>query len=100
MMAVAYEQEQGELKRELAALTSRISEADIRESYVREFIRKATEYVEMPTLTPELLRTFIRRIEVCEKTEKYSRTVGNHVDIYYTFQPPETYSPNTLVLVS
>ena len=57
--------------------------------YVTEFIAKAREYVEMPKLTAELLHTFIRRIEVFEKEEKYSRTCGNTVVIYYTFQAPE-----------
>ena len=40
----------------------------------------------MPKLTPELLRVFIRRIEVYEKTEKYSRTCGNTIVIHYTFE--------------
>ncbi len=41
----------------------------------------------MEKLTPELLRVFIRKIEVFEKTEKYSRTAGNPITIYFTFQP-------------
>ena len=43
----------------------------------------------MPTLTPELLRVFIRKIEVFEKLEKYSRTAGNLINIHYAFQLPE-----------
>ena len=42
----------------------------------------------MPRLTPELLRVFIRCIEVYEKEEKYSRTCGNTIAIHYTFQMP------------
>ena len=56
---------------------------------IREFIQRAKEYVEMPKLTPELLRVFIRRIEVYEKPIKYSRTCGNPIAIYYTFRLPE-----------
>ena len=59
---------------------------DLREQYIQKFIAKAKEYIEMPKLTPELLRTFIRRIEVYEKTEKYSRTCGNTIVIHYTFE--------------
>ena len=59
---------------------------DLREMYVKEFIAKAKTYIEMPELTPELLRVFIRRIEVYEKAEKYSRTCGNRIVIHYTFQ--------------
>ena len=53
------------------------------------FIAKAKQYIEMPTLTPELLRVFIRKIEVFEKLEKYSRTAGNLINIHYAFQLPE-----------
>jgi hypothetical protein len=60
----------------------------MREHYVNEFIAKAKEYIEMPKLMPELLRVFIRKIEVMEKTEKYSRTCGNTIIIHYTFEYP------------
>lgn len=85
-MASGYEQEQEELTQELKSITDKISEMDMRDIYVKEFISKAKEYIEMSKLTPELLRTFIRRIEVFEKEEKYSRTCGNTIKIYYTFQ--------------
>lgn len=85
-MASGYEQEQEELTQELKSITDKISEMDMHDIYVKEFISKAKEYIEMPKLTPELLRTFIRRIEVFEKEEKYSRTCGNTIKIYYTFQ--------------
>lgn len=62
----------------------------MREKYVREFIEKAKAYVEMPVLTPELLRVFIKRIDVMEKEVKYSRTCGNTIIIYYTFEYPKS----------
>ena len=54
---------------------------------MNEFIAKAQEYVEMQTVTPELLRVFIRRIDVWEKEVRYSRTCGNRIDICFTFLP-------------
>ena len=78
-----------ELKQNLASITERISELDMREKCIQEFMDKAKEYLEMPKLTPELLRVFIRRIEVYEKPEKYSRTAGNPIVIHYAFQLPE-----------
>ena len=33
-----------------------------------------------------ILRVFIRKIQVFEKTEKYSRTAGNLINIHYAFQ--------------
>ena len=85
-MASGYELEQAELRQELQCITQKIDEMDLREMYVKEFIAKAKTYIEMPELTPELLRVFIRRIEVYEKAEKYSRTCGNRIVIHYTFQ--------------
>lgn len=87
-MASGYEQEQAELKQELESITAQIDEMDLREQYVREFMENARAYIEMPKLTPELLRTFIRSIEVYEKEVKYSRTCGNTIVIHYTFQMP------------
>ena len=50
---------------------------------------KAKSYMEIPKLTPELQRVIIRRIEVYEKLEKYSRTAENPIVIHYAFQLPE-----------
>lgn len=66
-----------------------ISRIDMRDSCIREFIAKAKQYIEMSMLTPELLRVFIRKIEVFEKLEKYSRTASNPINIHYAFQLPE-----------
>ena len=88
-MASGYEQEQAELKQELESITARISEMDLREQYVREFMEDAKAYIEMPKLTPELLRVFIRCIEVYEKEEKYSRTRGNTILVHFTFEMPK-----------
>lgn len=88
-MASGYEQEQTELRQRRKSITEQISELDMREKCIQEFISKAKEYIEMPKLTPELLRVFVRRIEVYEKPEKYSRTCGNPIIIHYAFQLPE-----------
>lgn len=89
IMANGYEQEQSELRQKLTSITERINEMNMREMSIREFMDKAKSYVEMPKLTPELLRVFIRKIEVYEKSEKYSRTCGNPIVIHYAFQLPE-----------
>ena len=38
---------------------------------------------DIPELTAEILHTFIRRVEVDERAEKYSRTAPQEVKIYY-----------------
>lgn len=89
VMATGYEQEQAKLKQTLQSITERFNQMEMREACVREFMEKAKTYIEMPKLTPELLRIFIRRIEVHEKPKKFSRTCGNLIVIHYTFQLPE-----------
>ena len=85
--AAAYEQEQTDIRAKLTELDNEIDTAKLREDCINEFIAKAKEYVEMSELTPELLRTFIKRIEIYEKEVKYSRTCGNRIIIKFSFEP-------------
>jgi site-specific DNA recombinase len=50
---------------------------------VEAFIEKAKRYTEISELTPEILRLFIQRIEVGERSEKYSRTAEQEIRIIY-----------------
>lgn len=47
------------------------------------FIDKAKQYTEINDLTAELLHLFIERVEVGERTEKWSRTAIQEINIYY-----------------
>lgn len=47
------------------------------------FIEKAKRYTEIRELTPEILRLFIARIEVGEKSTKYSHTAEQEIRIVY-----------------
>ncbi len=85
-LATNYETEQRELREKLTVLEKRITEFELQDKYIKEFVERAKEYIEMPKLTAELLQVFIRRIEVFEKPEKYSRTCGNTIIIHYTFE--------------
>ncbi len=66
-------------ERQKTQITARISQLD-------NIIRCLYEDRVTGRITPELLRVFIRRIEVYEKAEKYSRTCGNRIVIHYMFQ--------------
>ena len=52
-------------------------------SNVNTFVEKAKQYTAIDELTPELLRLFIQRIEVGERTEKYSRSSHQSIRIVY-----------------
>ena len=86
-LSAKYEQEQADIKAKLEQMTAKIESRKLRESCVKGFIQNAWRFIEMPRLTPELLRTFIKRIEVHEKEQRFSRKAGNRIDIYFTFSP-------------
>lgn len=78
-----YEKEQAEIKKKLEILEENQNCLDIKDRCVRQFIENAKRLVNITKLTPELLRTFIKRIEVFEKEQKYSRTCGNKIVIQF-----------------
>lgn len=86
MLAAGYEQEQAEQKQQLASLEQSMSENDMREKIISEFMENAKRYVDIREITPEILNAFIRRIDVHERAVRRSQKCGNQIDIYYTFQ--------------
>ena len=85
-LASGYEEEQAQIRSKLNVLNKKINEIDLQEKYVKDFIAKAKEYINIEKLTPEILRAFIKRIDVYEKEVRSSRTCGNTIVIQYTFQ--------------
>ena len=47
------------------------------------FIAKAKRYTDITELTPELLRLFIRKIVVHEKSAKWSKNALQTIEIHY-----------------
>ncbi|MBS6474947.1 MAG: DUF4368 domain-containing protein [Clostridiales bacterium] len=68
-LASGYEQEQAALKGKLTEMTAVLDEQQKREQLIRQFMENAKRYIEIRELTPEILRAFIQRIEVHEKTQ-------------------------------
>ena len=85
-LSSGYEEEQAQIRSKLEELNEKINEIDLQEKYVKEFITKAKEYIDIEKITPEVLHAFIKRIDIYEKAVKYSRTCGNTIVIQYTFQ--------------
>ncbi|WHH61588.1 DUF4368 domain-containing protein [Petroclostridium sp. X23] len=50
-------------------------------SNVSAFIDKAKQYTQIDKLTAEVLHLFIEQIEVGERTEKWSRTAMQEINI-------------------
>jgi hypothetical protein len=78
-----YNAEQKELSAAIPAQEARLQKLHDSAANVEAFIEKAKRYTEIPELTPELLRLFISRIEVGERSEKHSRTAEQSIRIVY-----------------
>jgi DNA invertase Pin-like site-specific DNA recombinase len=78
-----YNAEQKELAAAIPAQEARLQKLQDSAANVEAFIEKAKRYTEIQELTPQILRLFIQRIEVRERSEKYSRTAEQEIRIIY-----------------
>ncbi|MDD4700493.1 MAG: DUF4368 domain-containing protein, partial [Oscillospiraceae bacterium] len=83
MLSADYNDEQRALREAIPVKETRLQKLADSASNVDAFIEKAKRYTEIRELTPEILRLFIARIEVGEKSEKYSRTAEQEIRIIY-----------------
>jgi len=78
-----YNAEQKELNAAIPVKETRLEKLKASAANVEAFIEKAKRYTDIPELTPELLRLFIERIEIGERSERYSRTAEQDIRIVY-----------------
>ena len=78
-----YLAEQKQIQEELPKLLARQQELKDSVANASRFIDKARKYGQIDELTPELLRTFVKRIEVGERSKRYARSATIDVKIYY-----------------
>lgn len=103
MLSGDYTDEQRMLEEQIPQKEQRLAQLQAREANVDAFIEKAKQYTTIDTLTPELLRLFIQRIEVGERETKYSRNSSQSVRIIYrdigtvdSAMQPDEKQPNLL----
>lgn len=83
MLSADYNDEQKALRDVIPVKEAKLQKLMDSASNVDAFIEKAKQYTEIRELTPEILRLFIARIEVGEKSTKYSRTAEQAIHIVY-----------------
>ena len=83
MLSTDYNAEQKALEEAIPKMEARLEELRASVANVEAFIEKAKRYTAIEELTPDLLRLFIRRIEIGERGKKYSRSSGQSVRIFY-----------------
>lgn len=78
-----YNAEQKELNAAIPAKETRLEKLKASAANVEAFIEKAKRYTDIAELTSELLRLFIERIDIGERSERYSRTAEQDIRIVY-----------------
>ena len=84
MLSGGYIEEQAALTAGTEEKESAIQKLKESVSNTDRFIAKAKRYTDITELTPELLRLFIQKIVVHEKSVKYSKHSEQTVEIHYT----------------
>ena len=83
-LSSGYTEEQDALKKGADEKGSAIQKLKESVSNTAHFVDKAKKYTDITELTPELLRLFIQKIVVHEKSVKYSKHAEQTVEIHYT----------------
>ena len=95
MLSDGYNTEQREIKERIPKLQAEIEELKAAATNVDKFIDTAHKYTDLQELTPEVLRTFVAKVVIHERTDKWSKTAEQQIDIYFryignlTVQPAE-----------
>ena len=84
MLSEGYTDEQKVLNLRLPELEKEIQQLTESASNVDKFISLAKKYTRITELTPEILHTFISKIVIHERSERYKRHSEQQIDIYFT----------------
>ena len=74
MLSDGYNTEQREITERLPIVKQEIENLKAAATNVERFVDIANKYTDLRELTPEVLRTFIERIIIHERTAKHSKT--------------------------
>ena len=83
LLSADYNDEQREIDEALPLKEERLEKLKSSSANVDAFIEKAKRYKTIDKLTPEIVRLFIARIEIGERTVKYSRHSAQKIRIIY-----------------
>ena len=85
MLSDGYNTEQREITERLPIVKQEIEDLKAAATNVERFVDIANKYTDLRELTPEVLRTFIERIIIHERTAKHSKTATQQIDIYFRY---------------
>ena len=85
MLSDIYNQEQREIKETVPKLQERIEELKAQATNVEKFLAIVRKYTDLQELNAEILRTFIAKIVIHERTQKWSTSAEQQIDIYFRY---------------
>ncbi len=83
ILSDGYMAEQNTIKERQPQVEDRLKELKESATNISRFLENARRYTQIDELTSEILRTFIQRIEIGERSKKHSRTATQEIRIYY-----------------
>ena len=83
ILSQEYTMERDGIQEQLPVMETKLQELKDATANIARFIENAKRYNEIPALTSEILHTFIKRVEVGERSKRYSHTATQEIRIYY-----------------
>ncbi len=85
MLSDGYNSEQRAIAEQIPILQKQIEELKASSTNVERFVMISNKYTDLQALTPEILRTFIDKVVIHERTEKWAKTAEQQIDIYFRY---------------
>lgn len=84
MLSESYNEEQRTIQEEIPKLRRAIEDLKASATNVERFLEIVRKYTDIKELTPEILRTFISKIVIHERSRKHVKDAEQDIDIYFT----------------
>ena len=85
MLSDGYNAEQRTIADQIPILQKQIEDLKASSTNVERFVTISNKYTDLQDLTPEILRTFVDKIVIHERTEKWAKTAEQQIDIYFRY---------------
>ncbi len=85
MLSDGYNAEQRDIQERIPKLQTEIEELKAAVTNVNKFVDIAHKYTDLRELTPEVLRTFISRVVIHERSDKWSKSAEQQIDIHFRY---------------
>ena len=85
MLSDGYNTEQRAIAEQIPIMQKLIEDLKASSTNVERFVAISNKYTDLHTLTPEILRTFLDKVVIHERNEKWAKTAEQKIDIYFRY---------------